>query len=91
MKYGIAKELGKSQVIDLDPNRFKGAHRAAKAYKARDKDHDGTVHIAIGHNMQKARVLWKRIQAGALDAHAIAAVKKEYSREFAIIAKESHV
>jgi hypothetical protein len=88
MKYGIAKELAREQVIDLDPHRFKGAHRAAKAYKARDRDHDGTVHIAIGHNMQKARVLWRRIQEGKLDAHAKAAVRREYAKEFVIIDKE---
>ena len=88
MKYGTVLKLAGDQVTYLDPYRFKGVHKAAKAYKFKDKARDGTVHIAVGHNMQKARVLWKRIQEGKLDANAQAAVRREYAREFAEIEKE---
>ena len=91
MKYGLAKQIAHEQVTDLDPYRFKGAHRAAKAYKFKSPDKDSTIHIAVGHNMQKARVLWKRIGEGKLNPHAEAAVRKEYAKEFAIIEKGSHV
>lgn len=88
MKYGTATKLANDQITYLDPYRFKGAHNAAKAYKFKDKDRDSTVHIAIGHNMQKARVLWRRIQEGKLDTNAQAAVRREYAKEFAEIEKE---